>query len=69
MLACKLTNRIFFVMKNSIAEYSVVGEGKEERGKLLKFKWSLKCDAGIKTATLSSEESYLAVLVAQSTQH
>lgn len=35
----------------------------------MKFKWSWKCEAGVKAATMSSQENYLAVLVAQSEEH
>ena len=71
MLVCKLTNKIFLVLKHAINEYTVVGEGgkesKESReGKLLKFKSSKAEPSGIKTAALSARENYLAVLVAQS---
>jgi hypothetical protein len=68
MLACRLANRVFLVMKHSIAENCVMGEGKEG-GKILKFNRSLKCEPGIKTAAISSQENYLAVLVAQSSLH
>ena len=42
MLVCKLSTRIFFVMKMSISGYELLGEAKEDRGKLLKNKWYLK---------------------------
>jgi len=56
-------------MKNSIIGNILQSESKDERSKILKAKWQLKCPEGIKTAALSSRENYLAVLIMQSKEH
>jgi hypothetical protein len=56
-------------MRNSISVNILQSESKDERSKILKQKTIWKCNAGIKTAALSSKENYLAVLVMQSSEH
>lgn len=55
MLACKLSSRIFVVMKNSIATYSYQAEVRDEKyNKFLRRKEWLKCESGIKAAVLNT---------------
>ena len=67
MLACKLSPRIFLVLKGGVTVYNYTSDLKDERNsRLQRRKEWMKCESGIKAAILSSRENYLAVLIAPS---
>ena len=55
MLACKLSARIFLVLKGGVMVYNYSADSKDERNsRLQRRKEWMKCESGIKAAVLSS---------------
>lgn len=64
MVACRLSHKIYFVMKQGIVTYSYQSDIKDE--KYNQFTWrkeTLKCDSDIKAAIINTKETYLAILI------
>lgn len=65
MLVCKLSTRIFIILRNTILAYTYYSEVNDEKfNKFRKLKENLKSGSDIKAAILSLNEKYMAILIA-----